>query len=164
MGKRRTKHPGLTLGKPILGTPTVRQIHHLKADDLVIGPPIFGEPSCSEGPPKPPTSDLVMGSPILGTPTVRQVHHITVAVDHAGTQQTAKAREEKTAKAKANRDLIEKHARAYWAKIPEAVEKKSRTARKIAPDVRADLPDDDKHKNDPEAQFINWVRRNLPKN
>jgi hypothetical protein len=164
MGKRRTKHLGLTTGKPILGTPTLRQVHRLKADDLVGGPPILGEPRCSEGPPKPPTADLVTGAPILGTPTLRQVHHITVAADHAGTRQTTKAREVKTAKAGARRDLIEKHARDYWARVPEAVEKKSTTARKIAPVVRADLPNDDKHKNEPEDPFLGWVRKNLPQN
>jgi hypothetical protein len=164
MGKKRGKNqPGITTGKPIPGTPTVRQIHHLRADDFVTGAPRLGESTCSEGPPKPPPPDLVTGSPILRTPEVRQVHHLTVAANSPGAQQTSGARKLNAEKAAASRELIENHARAYWAKIPEAAEKKLKTARQVAPAVRASLPDDDRHKRQPDDELIDWVRKNLPK-
>jgi hypothetical protein len=168
MGKKRgKKQPGLTKDAPRFGTPVSRRVSHLKAEGLTTAPPILGEPSCTEGPAPPPGTvhavGIRTGAPILGTPTLRQVHRLAVA-DHPDVLQTAKAPKEKTAEAGARRKIIEAHARSYWEKIPEAIGKNSKTARQIAWAVRASLPDDDRHKNQSEGQFIAWVGKNLPKN
>jgi hypothetical protein len=161
MGKRREKHLGLTISKPILGTSALRQVHHLKADDLVIEPPILGEPSCGEGPPMPPTADLVTDSPILGTPTFRQVHHMAAGADSAASRQTAKgrekAREKKTAKAHALAKVVEECARDYRRRHPGATN--NETASNIETAVLAALPGDHKYKN-----LVNAIRKKVPKN
>lgn len=68
---------GITTSAPVLGSPALGQVHSLTASDLVAGAPVLGTPSLIENAADVDAltaADFVVGSPALGTPALDQIH------------------------------------------------------------------------------------------
>ena len=64
----------ITTGNPVLGTPTIGQVHDLTADDIATGNPVIGTPTLAEGAVNLIADSILIGSPALGTPVIGQIH------------------------------------------------------------------------------------------
>lgn len=62
-----------SVGSPVIGAPTLQQIHDLTAVGITVNPPMFGDVSTAQAEP------LTVGSPIFGAPQMAQHQYIKSA-------------------------------------------------------------------------------------
>jgi hypothetical protein len=129
---------------PAAEEPGQKQVHRLKAADLITGSPRFGEPSLGE---------------LRVDPSTGEVTYVNSAQRR---NRTARARQEKNeTKAVRRRKILERHALALSKKNRTRKGNAGGTMKEIAEVVLNDLKAEDPGENRTVEQIIEWGRKVL---
>jgi hypothetical protein len=151
----------LTPYSPIFGEPELKQVHRLKAEDLVVGPPILGTPSVGE---------------LRVDPATGEVSYVNLAQNK---RRTAAARQKKNETILTKKlEALELRVRAAWGKNSKRKTTALGTATAVADGMLQDLcaidptayppidpedPDAKEARDKARQRAIAWIRTSLPK-